>query len=129
MYREAILRELWAELDNLMYQLMTDGAPTESEPSGSWQEWGEIRGRAQGVAFAIASISNLSEPNVEWVRAEAVRRWERGLEGEENPAFPSRHDVPDYRADRRAHGCLAMAFGVVDSACRVRFDGRQHILF
>lgn len=129
MYREAILRELWSELDSLMYQLMTDGAPTESEPSSGWQEWGEIRGRAQGIAFAIASISNLSEPNVEWVRAEAVRRWERELEGEKNPTVPSRPDVPDFRADGRAHGCLAVAFGVVDSPCRVRFDGRQRVLF
>lgn len=129
MYRDAILRELWSELDSLMYQLMTDGAPTEEEPASSWQEWGEIRGRAQGVAFSIAMISNLSEPNVEWVRAEAVRRWENELEGRKNPPIPDRIGTPALFGDRRGDGCLAMAFGVVGSPCRVRHAWGQGKLF
>lgn len=129
MYREAILRELWSELDSLMYQLMTDGAPTEEEPPSAWQEWGEIRGKAQGTAFAIAMISNMSDPNVESVRAEAVRRWQNELEGKRNPAVPDSPGTPALFGDRRGDGCLAMAFGVTGSPCHVHHAWSQGKLF
>lgn len=129
MYREAILRELWGELDSLMYILKTDNAPTEDDLAESWQEWGEIRGRAQGVAFAIAMIQNMSEPNIEWVRTEAVRRWENELEGNANPPVPVVGGGGSAVRRWSDHGCLAVAFGVLPGPCRNQLPTNQRTLF
>lgn len=96
MYREPILRELWHDLDSVVYRLMTDGDPKQvmellSAPADQqealaerlqeeWQSYGEDVGRARGLAYAIAVIRNPSDPDVNWVREEAMRRWEESIE-------------------------------------------------
>lgn len=94
MYKAVILKELWDDLDSCMYRLMTDGKPKavpDYSASGeaiehsmeqydahneAWRLFGREQGLALGLALAIAKIDNLSEPDVEAVRREAVRRWE-----------------------------------------------------
>lgn len=79
MYRQAVLKELWDELDSVVYRLMTDGWEKGPLTAADLKAWGEQRGQAQGLVFAIAMVHNMSEPNTEWVRQEAMRRWEASL--------------------------------------------------
>lgn len=85
----SIIERLWAELDNIMDRLMSDGLPGE-EPYESqgydveglqhvrdvWQAYGEERGKAQGTAYALAMMTNPYKPDIEGIRATAVERWE-----------------------------------------------------
>jgi hypothetical protein len=61
---KSILEMLWEELDAIVERLMA-GAASE-----------EDKGRAQGVAYAIAVIENPYLPSVERIREEAMDRWE-----------------------------------------------------
>lgn len=54
---------LWEELDSLMSELMA--SPSE-----------EGKGHARGVAYALAVLSNPYAPDVDAIRAEAMRRYE-----------------------------------------------------
>lgn len=67
---KSIYDMLWEELDAIVERLMA-GAAGEDD-----------KGKAQGVAFAIATIENPYLPNIERVRAEAMRRWEADQDGE-----------------------------------------------
>lgn len=103
----SVLDILWQDLDDVMDQLMSEGAPSRSsliqdftalgtrdkrgmraalntetanELGGSWydtlRDWGELRGKAQGLAFAIAILTNPYAANVPAVKKEAMVRWE-----------------------------------------------------
>lgn len=61
---KSILEMLWDELDAIVERLMAGGAAEED------------KGKAQGVAYAIAVIENPYLPNVERIRDEAMDRWE-----------------------------------------------------
>jgi hypothetical protein len=80
LYSHLILRELFEDLDAVVYRLMTDGEDDGSWSKSDYKSWGKDIGEAQGLALAIAKIHNLSEPNINWVREEAMRRWEKHLE-------------------------------------------------
>lgn len=84
MYKQPLLRELWDELDSVVYRLMTDGWERGQLSPEDMKAWGTDIGQAQGLAFAIAMVYDMLEPNVEWVKAEAMRRWEKSL-GEPTP--------------------------------------------
>lgn len=87
-----ILSELWKELDTIVDHIMStvepttwvedqDPNPRDPEPVGGaeeWRQYGEWRGQAQGVAYAIAVLSNPYGPDVDAVRHEAMERWEAG---------------------------------------------------
>lgn len=92
----SVLDILWQELDDIMDQLMEQGAPekssmakdfeTRNNPTEarelreiwytSLQSWGELRGQAQGVAYAIALVTNPYAADVPAVKAEAKARWD-----------------------------------------------------
>lgn len=83
----SILDILWEELDDLYDQLVTEDPPEQWTPHkassttkigdpGEWQAWGELRGQAQGVAYAIALVTNPYSVDVPAVKEEAKRRWE-----------------------------------------------------
>lgn len=93
----SVLDILWQELDDIMDQLMEEGAPDKASlakavMSGSYtiaeasaeadewydalKEWGELRGQAQGVAYAIALVTNPYAADVPAVKAEAKARWD-----------------------------------------------------
>jgi hypothetical protein len=93
----SILDILWQDLDDVMDQLMSEGAPEKSSLAGDlfttnskadasalaneWyatlKEWGELRGQAQGLAFAIAVLTNPYDADVQVVKQEAKQRWEK----------------------------------------------------
>lgn len=108
MYSHLILRELFEDLDAVVYRLMTDGEPDGSWRNEDFKSWGKDIGEAQGLALAIAKIHNLSEPNIEWVREEAMRRWEKHLEEPTPIGFGERGDLrrlgPALRRDGNRRG-------------------------
>jgi len=81
---------LWEELDSIVDQIMSeDGRPSvpDTRMSGELQEiadeqmaYGELRGQAQGVAYAIAVITDPYAPDVPKIREQAMQRWEDGAE-------------------------------------------------
>jgi hypothetical protein len=92
----SVLDILWQDLDDCMDKLMEEGAPDRgtlveelhdgnnyeaaSSLATSWydtlKEWGELRGQAQGLAFAIAVLTNPYAIDVPAVKKEAMQRWE-----------------------------------------------------
>lgn len=85
----SLLEMLWEELDVIMDKLMEEGAPEDVPPTPTmenraplaawrteWLEYGETRGQAQGVAYAIAVIERPYEPDVPGIKERAVERWE-----------------------------------------------------
>lgn len=93
----SVLDILWQELDDAMDLLMDQGAPEKEamgaefgdnntraqahgladEWFGTLKEWGELRGQAQGLAFAIAILTNPYAADVPAVKKEAMARWEK----------------------------------------------------
>lgn len=78
-----LIEKLWDELMAIYERLESNGAP-DPDPAMSvgaaidaGQEYGEKRGRAQGIAFAIAMLRDSRQPNVEAIREEAQDRWEK----------------------------------------------------
>jgi hypothetical protein len=61
---KSLFEMLWEELDAIVERIMAEAADEHDV------------GKAQGVAFAIATIQNPYRPSIEAVRAEAMRRWE-----------------------------------------------------
>jgi hypothetical protein len=78
-----LLEMLWDELDAKLDVLMADGEPEPAladswtgEDVDNYAEWGRQQGRCEGLAYAIAVITNPYQPNVPAIKAEALRRWE-----------------------------------------------------
>jgi hypothetical protein len=61
----SLLETLWEELDSIVERLMTGCEAAD----------GRDPGRAEGVAYAIAVITNPYHPSIPAVREECVRRW------------------------------------------------------
>lgn len=92
----SIMDIMWQDLDDCMDQLMSEGAPDKDSLAGDlvgkvtlanarelateWYDvlkgWGELRGQAQGLAFAIAILTNPYAGDVPAVKKEAMARWE-----------------------------------------------------
>lgn len=108
---KSILEILWDELDSIVDRIMDDGEPDvdEYEESGesqrgsytplqydigalgtAFKEWGEQRGQAQGVAYAIALLTDPTAPDVPGVRAQAMQRWEDRQDDEPSDATKTR---------------------------------------
>lgn len=93
----SLLETLWEELDNVMDRLMSDEVPPSDVPPkpsvqnkmplaawrDEWMGYGETRGNAQGIAYAIAVIEQPYEPNVPGVKVRAMERWEERNDEEE----------------------------------------------
>lgn len=67
---KSLLDLLWEHLDQFMDDLM---APAHE---GGDLEQAELKGRAYGMAHAIALVTNPYHPDLDTVRADAVERWE-----------------------------------------------------
>lgn len=69
----SIIEIIWEEMDAVYARLMAgDGARAKGD-----------KGRAAGLAYALAVMYNPYEPNVEAVREAAHARWESGLDEED----------------------------------------------
>lgn len=77
---KSILEMLWERLDAAFERLVADGEPVMSKGEGDaaeeYQAYGEQRGRCQGLAEAIAVLTNPYAPDLPAVKAEAQRRHE-----------------------------------------------------
>lgn len=81
----SVLDILWQDLDDCMDQLMEDeprvpkqwGVKPPQEIAKEQRAWGELRGQAQGLAFAIAILTNPYAADVPAVKKEAMARWEK----------------------------------------------------
>jgi hypothetical protein len=80
--REEMAEQLWADLladyERLVgeYADLGEVGPEELDESG--QElvaWGEARGRAQGLAMALAVLRNPYAPDIPSIKEEAYDRW------------------------------------------------------
>ncbi len=90
----SLLEMLWEELDSVIDRLMADGKPGEPEVTELSEEavavekhdlsrlmddfkaWGEERGQAQGLAYAIAVITDPYEVDVPGIKKISAKRWE-----------------------------------------------------
>lgn len=78
---KSLLELLREEMDTVIDRLMSDDRPDpDVEPDAlspsMWLEYGEERGQAQGLAYAIAVIENPYQVDVPRVKDEAMERWE-----------------------------------------------------
>lgn len=96
---KSIIEQLWDELDRIMDILMEEGEPEEpfnGFPGASGEmvqyadfdkfveahlTWGETRGQAQGVAYAIAMMTNPYKVDVPAIKEQALERWEARQDG------------------------------------------------
>lgn len=65
----SILETLWIELMAISERLLT----------GQQAEDGRDPGRAEGIAYCIAVLTNPYDPAIESVRKEVMRRWNEDL--------------------------------------------------
>lgn len=96
---KTLLEIIWEDLDRVMDLLMEEGEPSKGTfvreyiatdtglKANEWwdvlREWGEQRGQAQGLAYAIAVLTNPYHVDVDAVRTEAVARWRQRQEEQE----------------------------------------------
>lgn len=98
---KSIIEIIWEELDAVMDKLMSDGEPSKvtfvrsgyessslaqaREEAEVWWEalrsWGEERGQAQGLAYALAVLTNPYHVDVDAIRATAVQHWKERNNG------------------------------------------------
>lgn len=103
---KSILDLLWEKLDTIVDRIMDAGEPEEDHDGLASrtvvQEWAEQRGKAQGVAYAIALLSDpMQPPSVDDVRAEAMRRYDgRLLDAVVDPPPPPARSQRHLRAVR-----------------------------
>jgi hypothetical protein len=76
----SLLEMLWEELDDIMDRLVADGKPNNLE-ADEWLAYGEERGRAQGITYAIAVIMNPYKVDVPKVKRIAAKRLEARQDG------------------------------------------------
>lgn len=91
---KTLIQIIWEELDEVVYRLKIEGKPSETEPPSEaagegaweefidqeheeWQHYGEERGQAQGLAYALAVLTNPYNVNVDVIREQALKRWEK----------------------------------------------------
>jgi hypothetical protein len=85
--RQSVSEVLWGDVMATVERLHGEYADLMAEPGLPTRrdqelvQWGEARGRAQGLAFALALLANPRHPDIEAVRAESVRRWEAAEDG------------------------------------------------
>jgi hypothetical protein len=81
----SISEMLWEQLDAVMETLMSEGDPysrKEWDPDdidairNQVQEYGELRGKAQGFAHAIALMYSPYDPHIDHIKELAMERWE-----------------------------------------------------
>jgi hypothetical protein len=89
---KSLLETLTEELDAIVDRLMADPEPIDIDQvpddqleawAASVQSWGEERGRAQGVAYALAVLTNPYAPSVPAQRAAAAARWQERYAGQD----------------------------------------------
>jgi hypothetical protein len=80
---ELMSEQLWGDLMATVERLhgeygdLSEGdGPDDGSLEAELVAWGEARGRAQGVALALAILTNPTSPDVDAVREESVERWE-----------------------------------------------------
>lgn len=78
---KSILEIIWEDLDAVYDQLVSEGAPdlvglSASEADAALVSYGELRGQAQGLAYAIAVIQNPYDVDVPAVKKQARQRYE-----------------------------------------------------
>lgn len=79
---KSILDILWEELDSIVDRIMDDGGEprvegfTADHALSLGKEWGEQRGQAQGVAYAVALLTDPLAPDVPAVRELAMARYD-----------------------------------------------------
>lgn len=88
---KTLLEIIWEELDEVMDRLMADGVPSTDmrlsqgygtpEMAEAFRRWGEERGQAQGLAYALAVLTNPYHVDVDAIRAQAVARWKERHDG------------------------------------------------
>jgi hypothetical protein len=83
----SIIDQLWDEMDAVVGRLLGEwsdmGLPSRPQLKDldRWRDWGEERGQAQGLAFAIACMTqSYGDRDLDSVRAEAMARQERAEE-------------------------------------------------
>lgn len=74
---QALLEEGWKELDTIVELIMSEGEDPGMSVDGALRR-GELRGQCQGIAYMLAVLVNPYAPDVEAIREEAMRRWEKG---------------------------------------------------
>lgn len=85
---QALLEELWREMDTVVEHIQsTDGLPYWEAYGQDWDKFAnelqrhcEWRGQAQGLAYALAVLTNPYQPDIDAIREEAMQRWEEGEE-------------------------------------------------
>jgi hypothetical protein len=77
---KSILEMLWESLDAAYERLVADdiGGPPDDGWPDEWREYGEQRGRCQGLAEAIAVLTNPYAPDLPAVKTEVKRRHDNG---------------------------------------------------
>lgn len=86
---KSILETLWGELDSKLELLIADGEPTLRErihltDLEAYAEWGRQQGRCEGLAYAIAVMTNPYAPDLPAIKEEAMRRWVATIGTEES---------------------------------------------
>lgn len=71
---QSIKEGITTELDTVVSRLVSDGRPDSDAGPNTWMEYGEERGQAQGLAYALAMINNPYKPNVPETKRDAVER-------------------------------------------------------
>lgn len=95
---KSVLDLLWEQLDQFMDELM------DNEGAYSDEGYGETKGRAYGMAQAIAIITNPYHVDIDAVRSDAVERWEQrsGVPQEPQDDHPAARRYEERRARRLA---------------------------
>ena len=84
---KSIIEIIWEDMDDVMDLLKEDPQDSSPPPPASayaqikaygedMKLWGEQRGRAQGLAYALAVLTNPYAVNVDEIKKEAMKRWE-----------------------------------------------------
>lgn len=85
---KTLIEIIWEELDAVVDRLKTEGKPklpsasrtqeqSWKDQAEQWQAYGEERGQAQGLAYALAVLTNPYNVDVDAIRSEALERWEQ----------------------------------------------------
>jgi len=88
---KSIFEIIWEEMDAVLEDIMSAEQPDtwereddgqESGAPDEWRVYGELRGQAQGLAYALAVLTNPYDVSVPAVRELAVKRYKQRQAGE-----------------------------------------------